>query len=128
MEAQAFLESHHYNQGGKSRVFQYVHTKVNRDFVLITLLLALIFTSSVLPSVIVNADQSFFSSHVSDSINGKVFDALYSNPTVESTSGNGINHNVVLEETMLQDGQAAYKMVKHIISNGSMEIDKTPLY
>jgi hypothetical protein len=105
-------------------VFQYVHTKVNRDFVLITLLLVLVFTSSVLPSVIVNADQSFFSSRVSDSINGKVFDALYSNSTVESTSGNGNNHNVVLEEAMLQDGKPHIKWLSTSLAMDRWKLTK----
>jgi 6-phosphogluconolactonase (cycloisomerase 2 family) len=128
MGVQAFLESHHYNQGRRSKVFQCIHTKANKDFVLITLLLVLIFTSSILQSVRINADQSFSQPPASNNINGKVFGALYSTSTVESTNYNGINHNVVLEEAMLQDGQAAYKMVVHTVSNGSLEIDKTSLY
>ena len=111
-------------------MFQYANRKAKSDFMVVTLLLVLLFTSSVVPVIRINADQSLSQSPDSNNSNdGKIFDTLYSNSTVESADSDRINHYVTLEEVMLQDGQPAYKMAKHIVNNGSSsEIDKTPLY
>jgi len=103
------------------------------NILLIAIFPSLIFTASIIPVIPVNA-QTFTAAPVPNNKDGKIFDSLSSNSqdnineTNIDANTNVSSHNIVMEETVLPDGEPAYKMISHTIDNGSSRTDITSQY
>ncbi len=111
-------------------MFDYKNKSVNDNLIITASIAFLILSSSITPFIQINAVGSITQTQTpSNNGDGKIFDAFFPNSEIGKTSiGNGTINDITLEERTMPDGEPAYKMVKHTMSNGSSQIDKTNLY
>lgn len=114
----------------------YKNKIINKAFMLTVVLAPLIFTSSIISVIPINAQslnaQPFTHVSVPNNTDGKIFDTLSSDSRIGSNSGGGggnvITHNIIMREVIMPDGEPSYKMVKHTVNNGSSGVDVTSSY
>src|SRR3982751_5943545 len=105
----------------------------NKVFPLVVVGIALFFVSSfilILTSSSMIYAQPFIPTPQTKNDDGKVFDTLLSKTisssvnTTATTDNNNVNgnstvHKIVLREQLLPDGEPAYKMMEHLVSNNN---------
>jgi YVTN family beta-propeller protein len=110
-------------------------------FIVVSVALFFVLTSiSILSSNSMIFAQPFIPTPQAKNDDGKVFDTLSSKTVSSSTNSttrddnNNVNenstiHKIVLREQLLPDGEPAYKMIEHLISNnGANKLDITDTY
>jgi len=115
------------------------------SFVIIIALFLVIASVLILSSSSLVIAQAFIPTSQAKNDDGKVFDTLSSNNTSSNNitntvtnnttdnnndiNGNSTIHKIVLREQLLPDGEPAYKMIEHLVSNNNTKnLDITGTY